>query len=252
MKLCCVLFLALVSGLWTSFAQNPAPGPLPARVRAWFAVPPDQPSPTDGSFPVLQKPWEVSWGGTNSSMAFHCPNPYTVGSFESFPGQALTVSLRQGRDDKNLAGTASLPLKPGGWYTLVVHPANKSGWFSLLEDKVEKPPGPAGKDAPPPEPADSLVPVRFVSLVSAAKAEFVLSKSGQKASVTASAEPGQVLFRLPPGVYAVSVRGRFKDQDFERGLEMEIVKGDRPILLFTEDAYGRLRIPVKSLPFAQP
>lgn len=242
----------LVCGPWMSLAQSPAPGPLPARVRAWFAVPPDQPAPADGTFPVLKNSWEVSWGGTNSPRGFACPAPYTAGNFEIFPGQTMAVSLKQGGESKSLVGTATLPLKPGGWYTLVVHPASKSSWFTLLEDKLEKPPTPAGKDAPPPEPVDSLVPVRFVSLVPTARADFTVPKSGQKASVTTSSEPGQVLFRLPPGVYTVSVRGKFKDQDFERGLEMEIVQGDRPILLFTEDVYGRLRIPVKSLPSTQP
>ena len=247
------LYLLLVFGTSWLWAQSPAPTATPtgAKMRIWFAVPPDQPPPQPGDLLTLKTPFEVTWGGTNSRGAL-CERPYAEGGFRDFPGAPLTVSLKKGTAPKTTVGTATLPLKTGGWYTLVVHPAKPSTWYSLVEDKLEKPPAPAGKDAPAAEPEDGKVPVRFISLVAGTQAEFELTKTKQKASVTASTKAGQLLFRLPPGIHPVTVRGKFKEQDFQRGLEMEILPGDRPVLMFTEDIYGRLRIPFKSLPSAQP
>lgn len=245
-----LLLFLLVPPLW---AQTPTPSAaaVGAKLRIWFAVPPDQPPPQPGDLLTLKTPFEVTWGGTNSRGAL-CERPYAEGGFRDFPGAPLTVALKKGTAPKTTVGTATLPLKTGGWYTLVVHPAKPSTWYSLVEDKLEKPPAPPGKDAPVADPEDGKVPVRFISLVAGTQAEFELTKSEQKASVTASTEAGQLLFRLPPGIHPVTVRGKFKEQDFQRGLELEILPGDRPVLMFTEDIYGRLRIPFKSLPSAQP
>ena len=247
------LYLLLLLWAPLGWAQSTAslPGPVGAKLRIWFAVPPDQPPPKPGDLLTLKTPYEVTWGATNTRGAV-CERPYAEGGYRDFPGAPLTVTLKKGTEPKTAIGTATLPLKTGGWYTLVVNPAKPSAWHALLEDKLQKPPPPSGKEASVPEPADSQVPVRFVSLVTGAQAEFELTQTKQKASVGASTDPGEVLFRLPPGIHPLTVKGRFRDQDFQRGLELELIAGDRPILLFTEDIYGRLLIPFKTLPASSP
>lgn len=247
LKISLCLFLVLWAASGWNQSPPPSSAPAGAKLRIWFAVPPDQPPPKPGDLLTLKTPYEVTWGATNTRGAV-CERPYAEGGYRDFPGAPLTVTLKKGTEPKTAIGTATLPLKTGGWYTLVVNPAKPSAWHALLEDKLQKPPPPSGKEASVPEPADSQVPVRFVSLVTGAQAEFELTKTKQKASVDASTEQGKVLFRLPPGIHPVTVKGRCKEQDFQRGLELEIAGGDRPILMFTEDIYGRLRIPCKSLP----
>lgn len=242
--------LALALAPFYLGAQPTSPGspkpPPAAQVRIWFAVAPDQPPPEDGVAPVLKTRYELWRAGTQPALLASCVRPYACQGFSSLPPGNLPLSLRRLGDTPGEIATSSLSLQAGGWYTVIVRVRGSKTEFFSWQDRMEKPPAKPGEA--PPAPPPSTIPVGVASLLDEVSAKISVGKSGRAVDWNSGMEPGKVVAEVAKGVHEIRVEGTRGTKPFRQTLYLEAFSGDRPVLLLTEDIYGRTMVSLIPLP----